>query len=472
MANEYVTAFPATENPLSESGRWTNGAALGVDWNNCRSTPGKVVGTQGGATTFDDSIAVLSGVPSWNAVQVVRATLALTNLVASGDTSFVDEEVELLLRFTLSAHSATGYECTFSVDPNNPYVQVNRWNGAVNSFTQIASVALPQNGSVSSLSNGDKIKAGIAGKHISLYVNDVLVLEVDDATYATGNPGIGFYYTNPTPAHGTYAASDFGFSAVTATNYAWARAGCSLSAVAAATGTSHAFGALSNTPPAGSTIIAAFDTSWTAGAPVITAVTDSAGNAYVKDTLLSVNQGSYTEELSVWRALANGSAITSITATYTSISSGAAGIGIAAYVYGGILNASGRGAALDVNLLVADATSPFQSGTAAGTTDTDFELKLGVYGDAGNNSTLAAGSGFALLIKSDASSVTQMLLEEADAGAANGTASAQSTASADAAAIVGVVVYRVAGGPPRGIKQTDYPKPLLNTYSGRDGGFR
>ena len=50
---DYSTSFPATESPISESSNWTNGLAVGLDWNNVQTTPGKafgaaISGAQGG----------------------------------------------------------------------------------------------------------------------------------------------------------------------------------------------------------------------------------------------------------------------------------------------------------------------------------------------------------------------------------------------------------------------------------------
>ena len=53
--NSYSTNFPLTEDPISEGGRWINGS-VGLDWKNCRTTPGLAFGTQSGANPppYDD----------------------------------------------------------------------------------------------------------------------------------------------------------------------------------------------------------------------------------------------------------------------------------------------------------------------------------------------------------------------------------------------------------------------------------
>jgi len=53
----YTTNFANTENPISEGGKWQNGAANGVDWTNCRTKSGLVFGTESGTSEnqYDDS---------------------------------------------------------------------------------------------------------------------------------------------------------------------------------------------------------------------------------------------------------------------------------------------------------------------------------------------------------------------------------------------------------------------------------
>jgi len=55
----YSTSFASTENPLSEGGKWINGRAVGLDWNNAQSVPGKAYGAAI-ATGYNDDVAVLN----------------------------------------------------------------------------------------------------------------------------------------------------------------------------------------------------------------------------------------------------------------------------------------------------------------------------------------------------------------------------------------------------------------------------
>src|SRR5438132_2805845 len=108
-ATSYGTTFSLTENPISETGIWTNGNAVGLDWSNVRTTSGLSFGTQTGVDGFNDSIAVLQG--TWSPDQTAAATVHTVNQ-QSGD---VFEEVELLLRFAITPHGARGYELNYSL---------------------------------------------------------------------------------------------------------------------------------------------------------------------------------------------------------------------------------------------------------------------------------------------------------------------------------------------------------------------
>ena len=201
MARTYTTNFPLTENPISEGNSWSNGLAIGLDWKNVRTTPGFAFGTETGTTEYDDSIASLAG--AWGSNQTVQATV---RVVASDSASF--EEVELHLHRSIAAHSATGYEINFSVKPGNRYVQIVRWNGAYNNWTELKGT------SAYYAKDGDVVKATIVGTTITVYINGTSVLSVSDSTYSNGSPGMGFYLQNGTSAN----SSNFGFSSFSATD--------------------------------------------------------------------------------------------------------------------------------------------------------------------------------------------------------------------------------------------------------------
>jgi len=203
IATTYATSFPLTENPISEGGNWINGGTVGLDWCNVNTTggtPGKAYGTETGSINYNDSTALLTG--TWGPNQTVQATVYTT---VAGNSNW--EEVELRVRSTLSAHSCTGYEINFSVNPSNAYVQIVRWNGALGSFTEL-------NGTGSyGAKNGDVIKATISGSTITAYVNGTAVLTATDNTYSSGSPGMGFY------AQGTgITDSQYGFTNFSATD--------------------------------------------------------------------------------------------------------------------------------------------------------------------------------------------------------------------------------------------------------------
>lgn len=97
FARTYTTSFPLTENPISESGNWINGKAVGLDWANAQTTPGLAFGTQPSfSQSYDDSTALISG--SWGANQHVKAVVWVGN-----PNQGYSQEIEIRLRSSLSA---------------------------------------------------------------------------------------------------------------------------------------------------------------------------------------------------------------------------------------------------------------------------------------------------------------------------------------------------------------------------------
>jgi hypothetical protein len=203
VARTYSTDFPLTENPISEGGNWINGKTVGLDWANVSTIQGRAIGLQPGSIKYDDATALLTGV--WGSDQTVTATVYTVN-----QNSNIFEEVEIRLRSSLSAHRCTGYEVLFSCrNDAKAYVQIVRWNGPLGNFTLLNG----RGGVAVGISNGDIVKATITGNVITAYINNVQVLQAIDATYSTGNPGMGFYLEGATGLNG-----NFGFTSFTASD--------------------------------------------------------------------------------------------------------------------------------------------------------------------------------------------------------------------------------------------------------------
>ncbi len=194
----YTTNFPLTENPISESGRWINGGVTGLDWGNVQTSAGLAFGTTL-STIYADPTAVLTG--TWAADQQAQATVKVPTGISS-----CCHEVELRLRSTITAHSAKGYEINCSVASGSPYIQIVRWNGPLGSFTYVNTTG------AAGCSNGDVLKATIAGSTITVYKNGTQILQGTDRTFTSGAPGIGFYDNSD----GNW--NQFGFSSFTASD--------------------------------------------------------------------------------------------------------------------------------------------------------------------------------------------------------------------------------------------------------------
>jgi hypothetical protein len=187
---------------VSESSAWHHD---GLDWTFVDAANGIAFGTQAlgvtrsGPTGYNDSYAYLSGFPpNQRASGVVH--------LGSIDTSCT-HEVEILLRWADSAHVARGYECNLAFDGS--YAEIVRWNGPVGDYTYL------NRGSVSGgIHEGDTLSASIVGDRITLLVNGTVRASAQDATFTTGNPGIGFWRGTS----GCGSRGDYGFTRFTASS--------------------------------------------------------------------------------------------------------------------------------------------------------------------------------------------------------------------------------------------------------------
>jgi len=191
----YSTNFDLTQAPISENGAWHHD---GLDWTKVETGGGIAYGTQSGTAGYDDSYAYLSGFPAdYSASAVVHR--------AANIDSSCTHEVEILLRWSDAAHSARGYECNFAFD--GTYAQIVRWNGPFGDFTYLGSGTVP-----GGIHDGDRLSATVVGQTITLSVNGNQVADATDATYPTGNPGMGFWRGGPCGTKGDYAFSSFSAS--------------------------------------------------------------------------------------------------------------------------------------------------------------------------------------------------------------------------------------------------------------------
>jgi hypothetical protein len=165
---------------------------------------GTQTGTNAGAKQYDDSYAHLKGFPpdqvAWGKVRIAKP-----------DGS-CHQELEILLRWTSSPHSTTGYECfARCISDDSSYVQIVRWEGPLGRFTYLAD----KRGAAYGLRDGDTLKASIVGDVITVYINGVEKARVRDRSYKSGNPGIGVFL-QCSGRHGIGSNADFGFENFTA----------------------------------------------------------------------------------------------------------------------------------------------------------------------------------------------------------------------------------------------------------------
>jgi hypothetical protein len=201
----YSTTFDGDEDPLSEGGKWRND---GLDWTPITKHGGMAHGTQTGtnkgARQYDDSYAHLTGFPP---DQEASAQVH----IAKPDPS-CHQELEILLRWTSSPHSTTGYECfARCVNDDSSYLQIVRWEGPLGKFTYLAD----KRGGDYGLKDSDALMASIVGNVITVSINGVEKAQVKDDTWKTGNPGIGTFLSCDS-GRGVGSNADFGFRNFTA----------------------------------------------------------------------------------------------------------------------------------------------------------------------------------------------------------------------------------------------------------------
>jgi hypothetical protein len=195
----FTTAFPATENPISQGGGiWTRGASEGLDWTDPQTGPNSAAtgnisfGTQPAipGPPDDDSIAHLSGFGTDHYAEGVIFNQATDQI-----------EVELFLRMKITAHNARGYEIDYVFSGvGSCNVSIVRWEGALNTFTVLNGgnpiiIGLD-------ISDGTTHRASIKGNLITLTRNGVVVATYDllanfvadgSKIWQDGNPGFGHW---------------------------------------------------------------------------------------------------------------------------------------------------------------------------------------------------------------------------------------------------------------------------------------
>ena len=195
-AATFSTNFDLTELPLSEAGVWKN---AGLDWTFVATAGGYAFGTQTGNDGYNDSYAHLSGFPP---NQSASAVIHLESGITAAYT-----EVEILLRWSDSAHNAIGYECNLAHDGS--YAQIIRWPGklgtGLNDFAFIGAGSAP-NG----VHDGDVFSAQVIGTTITSYLNGKQLATATDSAVMSGDPGIGFYW------QGQAGSKSYSFTSFTA----------------------------------------------------------------------------------------------------------------------------------------------------------------------------------------------------------------------------------------------------------------
>ena len=206
LPNSFSTTFPATENPLSQGGKFRTGLVHGLDWTDLQTTGGVAAyGTQSVHTPppYDDSIACLD--PGQFAIPVRQ--WAQGTIYANANTGAI--EAELLLAFKITAHSADGYE--IDIISADGAVVVVRWNGPISNFTPLTGeITTNVVVTVGAVWYAQIDENGV----ITVKCNGNTVTTVTDTTYANiagRTPGLGSY--RDTTRGAVSASNTYGLSA-------------------------------------------------------------------------------------------------------------------------------------------------------------------------------------------------------------------------------------------------------------------
>lgn len=193
----YSSTFTTNESPLSDGGKWVQGGATGLLWQNVITSGGFAQGAGTSPLTSDppdDGIAHLAasvGIPNDHRVTVTVRRLSSYN-------PSVGHENEILLRFSITPNLAVGYEIQFPIGGG---LEIVRWNSLSN-YTYIT----PAN-TMGASNDGDVLSAWIIGNVIRVSKNGVQVAQVTDSTFTTGQPGIGFF-ARPGATMNSYCFTD------------------------------------------------------------------------------------------------------------------------------------------------------------------------------------------------------------------------------------------------------------------------
>lgn len=191
-ATDFSTAFPATENPISQGGIFLNGGTDGTAWKDNQSA-GKAFATSIDTDGVTDCVSQLKrSFLACTSNQYSEATLFKVGGYGPGVTT---HELEVFVNLTIASNSITGYELYLNIGGNHTLV---RWNGAHNDFSPLDSNNAG-NGNMPAYADGDVIRIERNGSALNCYHRTaagsfILYTTHSDTTYTGGNPGFG---TNP-----------------------------------------------------------------------------------------------------------------------------------------------------------------------------------------------------------------------------------------------------------------------------------
>ena len=225
----YTSSFSATENPLSDGGRWSTPK----DRTAMRASGGIAYGTQAGGA-LDDSIALCSGI--WPPDCEIITTISKGSLSGIVETEHIHR----------GSDAGTYYEVNFAHD--GQYCDFVRAEGGITNSDYtflIPSLTYSIPGGV--VNAGDRLRTRMVGDTITAWIDRgsgwVLIGSASDtsvgghAKWSTGKPGIGAFITSGSGPLSNYAVTDLSINALTKADLIGVWLTANLSGGAACTGT-------------------------------------------------------------------------------------------------------------------------------------------------------------------------------------------------------------------------------------------
>ncbi len=202
----YFTNFPATEDPLSQSGVWRTSVNF---YKAPETTPGRCF-SNGTTDNFDDALAQLIS-PQLAANHRITTTVFRAGGYTPGVSHEIGHYLDIFINNANPANTlVSGFEMLFPYDSTS--FQMVQWLGVNHSFPDNFSILNPTavNGGLANVQNGDVLVSQIVGTDITVSQNGIVKYTLSGVTRGpAGGPGIGFYVNSGGGIPANFCITDY-----------------------------------------------------------------------------------------------------------------------------------------------------------------------------------------------------------------------------------------------------------------------